>query len=138
MSETSNWQDRAECRGTNPAIFFPPAGKASIEATSIARAICGRCPVIEECVEASKSEHFGTWAGLTARDRVRGRKFIRQQTTGEWFTFQQLAQGFNIDQKLLDRWRKSGRIEARIIRNAWHAQLSDVADEVTIHRKKSA
>jgi hypothetical protein len=43
MSETSNWQDRAECRGEDPAIFFPPTGEASIEATSIARAICGRC-----------------------------------------------------------------------------------------------
>ena len=138
MSETSQWQDRAECRGANPAIYFPPAGKASIEATFIARAICGRCPVIEECAEASKSEHFGTWAGLTARDRVRGRKFIRHHDTNDWFPLRQLAQGFNIDQKLLDRWRKSGRIEARIIRNAWHAQLSDVADELAVHRRQSA
>lgn len=138
MSETSNWQDRAECRGEDPAIFFPPAGKASIEATRIARAICGRCPVIEECAEAGKFEMHGTWAGLTARDRVRGRKFIRHQDTNDWFPFGQLAQGFNIDQKLLDRWRKSGRIEARIIRNAWHAQLSDVADELAVHRRQSA
>ena len=138
MSETSDWRDRAECRGEDPAIFFPPTGKASIEATAIARAICGRCPVIEECAEASKFEMHGTWAGLTARDRVRGRKFIRQQDTGEWFPFRQLAQGFNIDQKLLDRWRTSGRIETQLIANVWHATLSEVADEVTIHRKKSA
>lgn len=71
-------------------------------------------------------------------DRRRRRRDRREQDNGEWFRLGHLARGLGVDAKLLHRWRISGRIETQLIANVWHAKLSEVADEVAIHRKKSA
>ena len=136
MSET-DWAEQAACRGANPEIFFPSPGDA-VEDARIAKAICARCPVIEACAEAGRDELYGTWGGMTHLDRRRRRRDRREQDNGEWFRLGHLARGLGVDAKLLHRWRISGRIETQLIANVWHAKLSEVADEVAIHRKKSA
>ena len=43
----SGWRDMAACVGCDPEIFFPPPNDKT--AVRQAQAICGICPVIEQC-----------------------------------------------------------------------------------------
>lgn len=43
----SGWRDRAACVGCDPEIFFPSPN--NMTAVRQAQAICGVCPVIEQC-----------------------------------------------------------------------------------------
>lgn len=63
------WAARAECRGEDPALFFP----ASDDDPSTALAVCARCPVRQECLEYALEarERFGIWGGTTERQRRR-------------------------------------------------------------------
>lgn len=67
------WVQDAACRDADPDVFMPSKG-AHTEATA-AKAICGRCPVIEECATwaLDNGERFGIWGGLSERDRLRMR-----------------------------------------------------------------
>ncbi len=55
------WRQEAACRGADPDLFFPDIGERSSEA----RAICGTCPVIEDCRSYARSQPllYGIWAG---------------------------------------------------------------------------
>lgn len=44
---SEGWRDRATCVGCDPEIFFPSPNNTT--AVRQARAICGVCPVIEQC-----------------------------------------------------------------------------------------
>jgi WhiB family redox-sensing transcriptional regulator len=66
------------CRGEDPELFFPTptkGGKGSVlakrERLAKAKAICGRCPVRQECLEHALElpEEYGIWAGLTEEER---------------------------------------------------------------------
>ncbi len=63
------WAARAECRGEDPALFFP----GSDDDPSVALAVCARCPVRQECLEYAieARERFGIWGGTTERQRRR-------------------------------------------------------------------
>jgi WhiB family transcriptional regulator, redox-sensing transcriptional regulator len=66
------WQREAACRGLgikeSQAIFFPSRGDSIDEA----RAICGRCPVTEECLDFALANNcIGVWAGTSDRQRRR-------------------------------------------------------------------
>src|SRR5258705_414896 len=53
------------------AIFFPAPGKCIDEA----RAICGACPVREQCLDfALTNGCIGVWGGTTERERSRLRQ----------------------------------------------------------------
>ncbi|HEX6416769.1 MAG TPA: WhiB family transcriptional regulator [Candidatus Saccharimonadales bacterium] len=67
-----DWRHKAVCRDEDPELFFPignsgPA-KAQIEQ---AKAVCGRCPVIDACLaHALKTgEDYGVWGGLSEDER---------------------------------------------------------------------
>ena len=51
------WQREAACRGLGAtesrALFFPTRGESVDEA----RAICERCPVMDECLEIQTAKH---------------------------------------------------------------------------------
>jgi WhiB family redox-sensing transcriptional regulator len=59
--------DRA-CAGEDPEIFFPTVGGPASEA----RAICGRCPHRQACLDwALETEQgFGIWGGTTPDERA--------------------------------------------------------------------
>jgi len=72
------WQRDAACRGLgveeSRAIFFPPPGRSIDDA----RAICGPCPVREQCLEfALTNGCIGVWAGTTERQRFKLRRSQR-------------------------------------------------------------
>ncbi|NMH97976.1 WhiB family transcriptional regulator [Pseudonocardia acidicola] len=66
------WRSRAACRSVDPELFFPvvevgPMCAAQIEA---AKAVCGRCPVLGECLSFALAYlAYGVAGGLTAEER---------------------------------------------------------------------
>lgn len=72
MTEERRWQERANCLGVDPDLFFPERGASTKEAKSV----CGRCEVKGECLEyaLSNGEKFGIWGGLSERERRRVRR----------------------------------------------------------------
>ena len=73
--QSLRWMDDARCRGMDPAIFFPERAKPGTngsEITNEARAVCSRCPVVEQCRQYARSGpwgRFGVWGGETERQR---------------------------------------------------------------------
>ena len=68
-----SWVRDAACAGTDPEMFFPLQGAQPTKVVE-SRRICGRCPVLVQCEEASANERYGTWAGQTASERIRNRR----------------------------------------------------------------
>jgi WhiB family redox-sensing transcriptional regulator len=71
-----NWQLRGACRGEDINIFFHPEGErgtARKQRDAVAKAICERCPVIEQCLEHALAvrEPYGVWGGMTEEERAR-------------------------------------------------------------------
>lgn len=64
--------EQAACRGMDPNVFHTERG----ESTKEAKAICGRCPIRQECLEFALEnyESFGIWGGLSERERRRIRR----------------------------------------------------------------
>jgi WhiB family redox-sensing transcriptional regulator len=62
--DMSWWQD-AECRGTDPDLFFPERGASLVAA----KAVCADCSVADECLAFGLYEKFGIWGGLSERER---------------------------------------------------------------------
>ena len=74
----TSWADRASCRGAPVSMFFPTNGRA----THAVRALCGACPVSQECLDEalkySEEHDTGIRAGLTAAQRRALRMGSRQ------------------------------------------------------------
>lgn len=75
QSDALAWQDRANCRGADPDLFFPERGAS----TRTAKSICRECSVQTMCLEFAivSSEKFGIWGGMSERER---RKIRRERT----------------------------------------------------------
>lgn len=68
------WWIDAECRVEASEAFFPESrgGKPlSLRSELRAKAICARCPVQRQCLDAAlrNRETTGIWGGLTAAER---------------------------------------------------------------------
>ena len=69
------WQLRAACRGEDSSYFFAPAyfekRREKDAREAVAKAICVRCPVLEECREYALGvrETHGIWGGLNEMER---------------------------------------------------------------------
>lgn len=63
------WRVRAECLDSDPSVFFPEPGAAQKPAF----AVCGRCPVRQECLEYAVDNGLwdGIWGGLNPGGRKR-------------------------------------------------------------------
>jgi WhiB family redox-sensing transcriptional regulator len=72
VSEERRWQERANCLGVDPDLFFPERGASTREAKSV----CRGCEVQGDCLEyaLSNGEKFGIWGGLSERERRRVRR----------------------------------------------------------------
>jgi WhiB family redox-sensing transcriptional regulator len=69
------WKQNSACRGLDPALWFPVDNTTtSRENTTRALAICSECTVREECLEFGWKELFGTWGGMTQRERLLARR----------------------------------------------------------------
>ena len=66
------WQERANCLGVDPDLFFPERGASTKEAKSV----CHGCEVQPECLEYAlrHGEKFGIWGGMSERERRRIRR----------------------------------------------------------------
>jgi WhiB family redox-sensing transcriptional regulator len=66
------WQERANCLGVDPDLFFPERGASTKEA----KAVCHGCEVQQECLEYAlrHGEKFGIWGGMSERERRRIRR----------------------------------------------------------------
>ena len=69
------WQQRANCQGLDPDLFFPDRGTSTAEA----KKVCADCAVKEDCLEwaLDAGEKFGIWGGTSERERRRLRKARR-------------------------------------------------------------
>lgn len=67
-----SWRLLANCRGCDPALFYPEQGAPLGEA----RAVCRACTVRPECLEYAlvNGEKFGLWGSLSERERRRLRR----------------------------------------------------------------
>lgn len=68
------WKANSRCRQAPASLFFPARG----EDPDAAKAICARCPVLDEC-RAYALAHpglIGVWAGLSGQDRRRLRRHL--------------------------------------------------------------
>lgn len=69
-----DWQNSGACRDTGTTAFFHPEferGSTRETRSAAAKAICGRCPVLEQCREYALTarEAYGTWGGLDELER---------------------------------------------------------------------
>lgn len=68
----TGWRERAACRDEDPELFFPvgAAGPALAQAER-AKAVCRRCPVIDQCLAwaLAAGQDAGIWGGLTEQER---------------------------------------------------------------------
>ena len=80
--ETDFFADAA-CRDADTSVFFPVSDTFADEA----KAICGSCPVAEQCLEYALETHQsdGVWGGLTAVERhrlIRRRQKLAREQRG--------------------------------------------------------
>lgn len=73
-----DWRDKAACRDEDPELFFPvgTSGPALIQ-TKLAKAVCRRCPVKNECLKAGLTAGYGIWGGYDEDER----RAMREQQT---------------------------------------------------------
>jgi WhiB family redox-sensing transcriptional regulator len=73
-----SWQDHSACAGEDPNLFIPPDGETKAELPiriRRAKAICGTCSVVKECLEfALRCDEIGIWGNTTGRERRRMRE----------------------------------------------------------------
>lgn len=65
---TEPWMNRAACVGQWPELFFPTTGERPTEA----KAICKRCPVMDECLSYALASDFpliGIFGGTSEHER---------------------------------------------------------------------
>lgn len=75
LEAEARWQDRAECKGMDPILFFGPEHAETVrekrDREDAAKAVCARCPVQKECLEYALEarEAYGIWGGMTEVER---------------------------------------------------------------------
>ena len=79
---TDRWQERSNCLGVDPDLFFPERGASTREA----KEVCRGCVVREDCLEyaLANGEKFGIWGGLSERERrrIRRRRAMEHRVDG--------------------------------------------------------
>lgn len=76
-----DWADRAACRDSDLATFFPPVGNRSTYLMAVA--ICQDCPVRLACLDYAVSNRiqFGVWGGM---NEARRRKVAGKGRRSRW------------------------------------------------------
>lgn len=67
-----DWRHRALCKDEDPELFFPigNTGPARLQIEE-ARAVCRRCPVMEQCAQwaLETGQDAGVWGGWSEDER---------------------------------------------------------------------
>jgi WhiB family redox-sensing transcriptional regulator len=67
--------DRAACRNTDPAGWFPDLG-VNYKGT-IQERVCASCPIVDNCLNwAVEHEWSGYWGGTGGKERTRIRRYL--------------------------------------------------------------
>ncbi|HVF13277.1 MAG TPA: WhiB family transcriptional regulator [Acidimicrobiales bacterium] len=78
--DKKGWREQAACRDADAKLFFT-IGTTGIAANQIAaaKAICGRCPVREACLQFAfeTNQEAGVWGGTDEDERRRLRRAWR-------------------------------------------------------------
>jgi WhiB family redox-sensing transcriptional regulator len=80
-----SWHERAACLRQDPDLFFPIGnGGLTLHQIDEAKAVCGRCPVVRQCLDwAVRMEQVeGVWGGTTDTER----RLLRQSRADETVT----------------------------------------------------
>ena len=70
-----SWEHKAACRGPQSQVFFPPPRferkDEKLAREGRAKAICGQCSVIEDCLSYALDirEPHGIWGGANEAER---------------------------------------------------------------------
>lgn len=82
LAVPGRWADRALCAQADPDAWFPDRGRR--ESITLAKRICGHCPVRAECLDYALSGAdtwrgiaSGIWGGTTPRERAQLRRHHR-------------------------------------------------------------
>ena len=73
--ESYAWQWEGACMGADSSVFFSPEAERGLKRArreENAKAVCARCPVIEQCREHALAvqEPYGVWGGLSEDERA--------------------------------------------------------------------
>jgi WhiB family transcriptional regulator, redox-sensing transcriptional regulator len=67
-----DWRKKAACLEEDPELFFPigTTGRA-LDQIEEAKAVCARCPAIQECLEwaLDTNQDAGVWGGMSEEQR---------------------------------------------------------------------
>ncbi len=74
VADLWEWQLLGACREADPTLFFHPEGErgpARAARETAAKAVCGRCPVVEQCRAHALAtrEPYGVWGGMSENER---------------------------------------------------------------------
>lgn len=87
LTRNYDWRDDSACRHEDPELHFPigNTGPALLQIEE-AKAVCRRCPVVEECLNwaLETKQESGVWGGLSEDERyaLRGRTRSRRLVNG--------------------------------------------------------
>ncbi|MFI8230218.1 WhiB family transcriptional regulator [Streptomyces sp. NPDC085900] len=79
-----HWRERAACLREDPDLFFPiSVSGPTLRQIDRAKAVCGRCPVVEQCLAwAMRAGNVeGVWGGTTEAERRAMRQGTALQTS---------------------------------------------------------
>ena len=79
-----DWRHSAVCRDEDPELFFPIGNTGpSLLQIEEAKAVCGRCPVMEQCLRwaLDTTQESGVWGGMSEDERraLKRRRARRRQ-----------------------------------------------------------
>lgn len=71
-----NWREQASCSTYDSEMFFPDMAAYRDGGVDRAKAVCRRCPVEAECLQAAMAagEKNGIWGGRTPEERAKLRR----------------------------------------------------------------
>ena len=73
----NDFRQRAACRDADPELFFPVGDRGpALRQIAAAKAVCHRCPVIDDCLSWALTERHeeGVWGGQDVAERRRLRR----------------------------------------------------------------
>lgn len=70
LEVVAGWKDRAACTGVSDRLFFPTSDTPQ-RLVEKAKAVCGTCPVADDCLEYAfeTNQVSGIWGGTSEDER---------------------------------------------------------------------